>query len=814
MRVTTLLLAIFTGSTPAFGGAQAPTAVGAIDGVVSRPQGGGPIPGAEIVVRDARARVVARRISELDGRFSVAGLPAGNYRVATSLRYFVTTEVGVVVTAGRTTDVSVDLAVAAETIAIVASSEVLTVGDTLAPDAAMASRELDQFVPGTGFQSAVRMFASVMATPSGVNIKGGRPNQAGVQLGAGTLVDPASAIAHVPLPDDAIDSVSVLPSPYGVEYGRFSSGLIVIETKRAGDQWRFRLNRVTPIVRNKRGELFSFRIDDFRPRYATGGPVIKDRLFLEQTGQVRYNAADVPSRPENERRVSKSLSSFTRLDANLSPRHSLVATIGLFPGATSSANLGTFTPPDATVDLRAFAKQAAITERTRWTDETVSETTVHILQSRTDVVPRGTTPMELRPETTLGNFFNRQHRNSTSFQLVEALTVPRAGPWGSHLFKIGMDALVAEYAGTSDSGSVLIERSDGTLARRLDYAGASRQSVSSTDVAVFAQDRIQLTSRWHLELGGRIDRDGIVDRVNVTPRIGTALQLTASASTVLRGGFGLFHGRTPSTVGAFGSFTSYVDTRYGADGVTPVGSPVRVAQAAAPDLETARSRTWDLGVDYRLNPEWALHANVIARNGRGEFIVVPALTASGGELRLSSEGRSSYRDLELGVHFTQGTRMDVEALYEWSAARGDLNELTSFLDTVMAPVVGANAYAPLSVDVPHRLFVRGRMLPTPRWLVLGVADWRTGVPYSTVNETLDFVGPRNDRRFPNYARLELGLEHRVELFRWRPWIGVRVTNVFDAFLPGDVQANTNSPLFGRFYNSEDRHFRLQLRFGS
>ena len=127
--------------------------------------------------------------------------------------------------------------------------------------------------------------------------------------------------------------------------GRFSSGLVTIQTTRASDQWRFQLNRLTPIIRNNRGRFFDFRIDEFRPRYVIGGPLVPGRLFLEQTGQVRFSSTDVPSRPENERRTSKSLSSFTRLDANLSPRHSLVATVGLFPNVTSSSNLGTFTPP-------------------------------------------------------------------------------------------------------------------------------------------------------------------------------------------------------------------------------------------------------------------------------------------------------------------------------------------------------------------------------------------------------------------------------------------------------------------------------------
>ena len=770
---------------------------------------GSALAGASIVVRGPRGRVVARQTSNDEGRFSVAGLPDDTYRVVVSLRDFVTANLRVVVTGQRTTAIVVKLQPATDTLTVVASTEVLTTGTTLAAEDAMASRELDQFVPGTGFQSAVRMFTSVMATQSGVNLKGGRPNQVGVQLEAGTLVDPASAIARVPLPDDAIRAVTVLPNPYNVEYGRFSSGLVTIQTTRASDRWRFQLNRLTPIIRNNRGRFFSFRIDEFRPRYAIGGPLVAGRLFLEQTGQVRFSSSDVPSRPENERRVAKSLSSFTRVDANLSPRHSLVATVGLFPGVTSSANLGTFTPPEATVDLDTFAKQAAVIERARWTDDMLSETTVHVLRSRTDVFPQGSSTMELRPETTLGHFFNRQRRNSTSFQFVETVT--------SHSFKFGIDVLAAAYDGTSDSRAVLIERTDGTLARRLDYAEASRQSVSSTDVAAFVQDRLQPHRRWTIDLGGRIDRDGIVRRVNFAPRIGTAVEMTTSGSAVVRAGFGLFHGRTPSAVGAFSSFPGYVETRYRVDGVTPAAAPVGVVLVAAPDLDTAYSRTWNLGVDYRLSPEWSFRANLLARDARKEFIVSPLATlstASGIELRLSGDGRSSYRDVELGVHFTQGSRIDVDALYDWSEARGDLNELTTFFDTMAAPVVGANAYAPLSVDVPQRLFVRGRMLATPRLLLLGVFDWATGVPFSTVNEMLDFVGPRNDRRFPNYTRLELGLEYRVTLLRWKPWAGVRATNVFDAFLPGDVQANTSSPLFGQFYRSEDRHIRVQLRFGN
>jgi hypothetical protein len=77
---------------------------------------------------------------------------------------------------------------------------------------------------------------------------------------------------------------------------------------------------------------------------------------------------------------------------------------------------------------------------------------------------------------------------------------------------------------------------------------------------------------------------------------------------------------------------------------------------------------------------------------------------------------------------------------------------------------------------------------------------------------LDFVGPRNDRRFPAYVRVDLGVEHRFTFGKYRPWIGVRVDNALSSFLPSDVQANISSPAFGTFYNSEYRQFRIQVRF--
>ena len=340
------------------------------------------------------------------------------------------------------------------------------------------------------------------------------------------------------------------------------------------------------------------------PRIEAGGPLIKDRLFLEQTAQFRYSAADVPSLPQTELKISKSFSSFTRLDGNLSPGHTLVATVGVFPSVFDWATLGTFTPYAATVDLHNHATQVGVTERAVWANMLFAETAAQMHDYQTDVVPQGSAPMDLQPDTTLGNFYNQQHRHTSTYQLIESISTSRNGTGGVHLFKVGFDLLHNQYNGTSVSQPVLIEREDGTLARQLDFSGPTTQRIETTDAAVFAQDRFQPNSRWSAELGGRIDLDGITNRLNVTPRVGAVVRLNDSGSATLRGGFGLFFERTPSTAGTFDQFERVVDTRFASDGVTPLAPPIQFVPAAT-SLDTARSQTWDIGYDHRLNKWWS-----------------------------------------------------------------------------------------------------------------------------------------------------------------------------------------------------------------
>ena len=79
--------------------------------------------------------------------------------------------------------------------------------------------------------------------------------------------------------------------------------------------------------------------------------------------------------------------------------------------------------------------------------------------------------------------------------------------------------------------------------------------------------------------------------------------------------------------------------------------------------------------------------------------------------------------------------------------------------------------------------------PTPRWLFVGVLDWRSGLPYSSVNEYARLRRSAQRPRFPTYVRSTSASSIGSKCCGLRPWIGVRIENALNSCLPIDVQGN-------------------------
>lgn len=776
------------------------------------------LPGAVITVFTPDGREVASQASDEQGETRFGSIEPGSYRVAASLSGFDTTAATILVSADRAAVVRLDLPVSgvAEHVEVVATVDPdrPTIATTLAPKTVLESRTIEELpIRDNSVLSALKLIAGIVNGPSGLSIKGGRPNQSALQIGMASLADPTTGTPLFRLPADAVDSVEVFSNPYAVEFGRFSSGMTVVNTKRAGDAWRASLNSPDISFRTVRDHPLQLKgVESFGPRIGFGGPLVKGRVFLEQSAQMRYDVSELRSRPQDDTRTTKWVSLFTRVDADLAPNQSLTGTFNIFPSRTGQATLSTFNNPEMTADVDDTLISGNISSRTTLFDTTTIDSTLQIAGFGVDVGGHGTAPMELLPQGNTGNFFNRQHRQTNTLQWAEAVTTAQS-LWGvQHLFKFGGDLMRTAFVGTSDSSPVEIRGPDGTLARRLTFGGPIAQTVSATDLSAFAQDRIQVASRVLFEAGGRLDHDGVLDRVNVTPRVGAVLLLNARGTVAVRGGYGLFFERTPSVVGAFSQFESTTDTRFAADGTTPLAPPMLFVHRRADSLDTARSATWNFAFDDRFTQAWFLRVAVLNRLGSNELIVEPVSSDGRSQLLLTSDGRSTYREAEFTLRYAPGPRFEASGSYVRSSARADLNAYTAFFDNVRWPIIGTNAYAPTSSDVPHRLVAQARALPGSHWLFSSIVEVRSGFPYSATSAALDWVGPRNGQyRFPAYASVDVSAERQMTFLKWKPWIGVRLYNALDRFNPGEVQANLASPAFGSFYNSYPRQIRLQVR---
>jgi hypothetical protein len=325
---------------------------------------------------------------------------------------------------------------------------------------------------------------------------------------------------------------------------------------------------------------------------------------------------------------------------------------------------------------------------------------------------------------------------------------------------------------------------------------------------VFAQDRWRIGSRVTLELGLRLDREDIIQRVNWSPRGGVTVGVLPEGRGILRGGVGRFRQRTPLNVGAFGQFEERSVTRFGADGA-PLGPPVTLVNVPPSELETPEAVTGNIEWNQRFGRRVLFKANYLRRHGEDEYILEP--DPAHGEVRLQSTGRSQYWEFEATGRYLGGERRDITVSYVRSHGSADLNNYDQFYGNLRNPILRPNEHSLIPTDVPHRLLVRGTIGLPGRWDLAPVIEIRSGFPWSAVDELQDFVGARNRAgRLPRVRNLDFSLTRPWTVRKYRVRAGIRVYNIFGASAERDVQSNTASPRYGQFFNPIERSIGFVL----
>ena len=785
-------------------------------------------PLAGVVVYLSGERLADRKlqaISDREGRFDFVGLIAGDYLLSVELAGFKKYEQKISVQIEATVEHNILLQPnpLSATVTVKEDPTDTSKTDSTTPSVITAAALRDVPLVDQKFQDALPLLPGVVRGPDGtLNIKGTRPSQSGILVSSLNVTDPVTGSPAIELPLEAVETVQVYSNPYSAEYGKFTGAVTTIETRSGTNDWRYLVTGTLPRPRWRDGHIYG--IGAATPRVAAGGPIKKDKLFFFQSLEYRFVRTNVPSledlnEPSDIQR--ESFDSFSRVDYVVNPNNRLTVSFSVFPQKYDYLTLNTFNPAETTANFHQRGWFFALNEQAAFKSGALLQSSFSVKEFDGDIFGNSGAPYRITPDRNFGGWFDRQHRDSRRYELLEIYRFAPQKWHGSHSFLTGLNFSHTSFSGPDTSKPVSVVRENGTTYQLIEYAGGGALGRRQNEYSAFVQDKWAVNGRVTLDLGLRYDRDQIGAENNFAPRIGFAFLPTSSGRTVVRGGVGLFYDKIPLNIGAFEQFPNQRVTTFAPNGVTVVDGP-RLFRNTAPDnLKNPYSLAWNLQIDHQVTERLLLRVGYEERRTRRDFIIEPVsgpgALPSQNALLLQNTGRSLYREFQTVARFRFQEGRNIFLSYVRSQARGDLNDYNTYFGNIRHPVIRPNEYGRQAFDAPNRLLFWGDF-GLPHDIVLTpVVDWRSGFPFSLLNEQQDFVGPRNGGgRFPQFFTLDVlvmkGLKIHFRGKKYKGRAGFTIFNITNHWNPRDVQNNLASPQFGTFYNSMGISMRLKFEF--
>lgn len=779
-------------------------------------------PLAGVVVYLSGARLAGKKlqvISNQEGRFDFVGLIAGDYVLAVELAGFKKYEQKISVQIEATVEHNILLQPnpLSATVTVKEDPTDASKTDSTTPSVITTAALRDAPLMDQKFQDALPLLPGVVRGPDGtLNIKGTRPGQSGILVSSLNVTDPVTGSPAIELPLEAVETVQVYSNPYSAEYGKFTGAVTTIETRSGSNDWRYLLTGTLPRPRWRDGHIYG--IGAATPRVAVGGPIKKDKLFFFQSLEYRFVRTNVPSLEDlNEQSdiQRESFDSFARVDYVVNPNNRLTVSFSLFPQKVDYSNLNTFNPANTTANFHQRGWFFALNEQAAFKSGALLQSSLSVKEFDGDIFGNSGAQYRITPERNFGGWFDRQHRDSRRYELLEVYHFAPQKWHGSHSFLTGLNFSHTSFSGADTSKPVRVVRENGTTYQLIEFAGGGNLARRQNEYSAFMQDKWSVNGRVTIDLGLRYDRDQIGGQNNFAPRIGFAFLPTASGRTVVRGGVGLFYDKIPLNIGAFEQYPNQRVTTFAPNGVTVVDGARLFRNTRPENLKNPYSLAWNLQADHQVMDRLLLRVGYEERQTHRDFIIEPDNRQN--MLLLQNTGRSLYREFQAVARFRFQEGRNIFLSYVRSQARGDLNDYNTYFGNLRHPVIRSNEYGRQPFDAPNRLLFWGEFALPHDIVLTPVVDWHNGFPFSLLSEQQDFVGPRNGGgRFPQLFTLDVlvmkGLKIPFRGKKYKGRAGFTIFNITNHWNPHDVQNNLASPQFGTLYNSMGTSLRFKFEF--
>ena len=757
-----------------------------------------------------------QNVTDMEGQFSFQGLVAGEYVVVVEFTGFKKFEqkLSVQIDATVERDILLQPLPLTETVTVTEDRTDASKTESTTPSVITQEALRDAPLIDQKFQDALPLLPGVVRGPDGnLNIKGTRPSQSGILVSSLNVTDPVTGSPAIELPLEAVETVQVHSNPYSSEFGKFTGAVTTIETRSGSNDWRYLVTGVLPRPRWRDGSLFG--IGAATPRIAVGGPIKKDKLFFFQSVEYRFVRTNVPSLEdleEHQRDIQReSFDSFSRIDYVVNSNNRLTASFSLFPQKLDFFNLNTFNPADTTANFHQRGWFLALNEQATFKSGALLQSSFSVKQFDGDIFGNSGAPYQITPERNFGGWFNRQHRESRRYELLEVFNFAPLQAHGSHNFKAGMNFSRTSFHGSDLSNPVTIRRATDPGRQIIEFVGDGVLEQEQNELSAFVQNKWIVNSRVVFDLGLRYDRDSIGKANNLAPRLGLVVTPTDSDRTVLRAGVGLFYDKIPLNIGAFEQFQSLRVNTILFDG--ELVDRRLLENTAPPDLENPYSLAWNVQLDHQPYERLLLRFGYEERHTRRDFVLEPTANA----LLLENNGRSHYREFQALARFRFQEGRNIFLSYVRSKALGNLNDFNTYFGNLKHPVIRPDEFGRQPFDAPNRLLFWGDFAVPFNMVVTPVVDYHSGFPFSIVDQDQNFVGPRNaGGRFPRLLTFDLLVMKALKIrFRGKEYkgrAGFTIFNITNHWNPRDVQNNLDSEQFGTFFNSPGRSVRLKFEF--
>ena len=272
---------------------------------------------------------------------------------------------------------------------------------------------------------ALPLLPGVIRKPDGgLQISASGEHRSALIVNSADVTDPATGQFGLTVPIDIVDTMKTMfQTPFLAEYGRFSAGLVTVETRRGGEKWNWELNDPFPDFAIRSWRLRGLR--DASPRLNVDGPIIRGRLYFSEGIEYEVRKIEIITLPfPNDQRRKSGFNSFAQLDWVQSEKNLVTLTTHVAPERQEFVNLDYFNPPSTTPDAAIHNYTATLSDRYTLLGG-VLENTFSATQFGARVWGQGQNDMVLTPYGNSGNYFNDLDRTASRYGWSPNYAFPR-----------------------------------------------------------------------------------------------------------------------------------------------------------------------------------------------------------------------------------------------------------------------------------------------------------------------------------------------------------------------------------------------------